>query len=130
MQLYPLTTYQQLNIFLPIPHQVTTKTNLYYLLAVAVSAVWSTGCAPQAKDSTESVAAIDQVNLCEVKDWRRNVVAESCKPGQKVVYLPGSWGNEQLPIFFVAVNCDLRYSVSLTNGGAVCIYRPITPKES
>lgn len=102
-----------------------------YLLAFSVSAALLTGCAPQAKDNSVSAAtSIDQANLCEVKDWRQNVVAESCKPGQKVVYLPDSWGNEQLPILFVAVNCDLRFSVSLTNGGVTCIYGPITPMAS
>lgn len=73
---------------------------------------------------------IDQANLCEVNDWRHDAVAEACTPGQKVVYLPRSWGNEQLPVIFSAVNCDLRYSVALTNGAVTCIYGPITPKPA
>jgi hypothetical protein len=71
--------------------------------------------------------SIEQVSLCEVSEWRRDVVAEKCKRGQKIVFLPDSWGNEQLPIIFAAVNCDLRYSVALTSGGVTCIYGPITP---
>ena len=75
-------------------------------------------------------STIDQANLCEVKLWQHDDVASSCKPGQKVVYLPSSWGNEQLPIIFAAVNCDLRYAVALTNGAVTCIYGPITPSPA
>jgi hypothetical protein len=44
-----------------------------------------------------------------------------------VAFLPDRWGNEQLPVIFAAVNCDLRYSVALTEGAVTCIYAPITP---
>ena len=75
-------------------------------------------------------AGPDQVNLCEVSTWQHDDVARECKPGQKVVYLPQRFGNEQLPILFAAVNCDLRYSVALTLGAVTCIYGPITPKPN
>jgi hypothetical protein len=68
----------------------------------------------------------DQANLCEVREWALDAVATRCDAGQKVVFLPSRWGNEQLPIFFAAVNCDLRYSVAITNGAVTCIYGPIT----
>lgn len=68
---------------------------------------------------------VDQKNLCEVSEWRADAVAGVCEPGQKVVFLPRQFGNEQLPIYFAAVNCDLRYSVAMTNGGVTCIYQPI-----
>ncbi len=55
--------------------------------------------------------------------------AAACKPGQKVLFLPNSWGNDQLPIIFAGINCDLRYSVAMNNGGVTCIYTPLTPKE-
>ena len=71
-----------------------------------------------------SNAPIDQANLCEVNHYG---LASACKPGQKIVFLPQSFGNEQLPILFVAINCDLRYTVALTKGGVSCIYGPITP---
>lgn len=70
---------------------------------------------------------INQSEICEVSVWQRDVTTEACKPGQKVVFLPQSWGNDQLPILFAAVNCDLRYSVALTNGGVTCIFNPIEP---
>lgn len=70
---------------------------------------------------------IDQNALCEVKNWTIDTTKNQCKTGQKVVYLPDSWGNEQLPVIFAAVNCDLRYSVALTEGAVTCIYYPIKP---
>lgn len=73
---------------------------------------------------------INQHDICEVKGWQKDVTAAECKPGQKVVFLPDSWGNEQLPILFAAVNCDHRFSIALTNGGVSCIYTPLTPEPA
>lgn len=70
---------------------------------------------------------VDQENLCEVSGWQRDAVANVCKPGQKVVFLPSSFGNEQLPIIFAAINCDHQNAIVLTSGGVSCIYRPIKP---
>lgn len=77
-----------------------------------------------------SAPDIDQANLCEVSAWQHDDVAAKCKPGQKVGYFPESFGNEQLPVIFAAVNCDLRYTVALTKGAVTCIYGPITPKPA
>lgn len=70
-------------------------------------------------------AKLEQRRLCEVSGWRRDVVAKACKTGEKIVFLPESFGNEQLPVIFAAVNCDLRYQVALTRGAVTCIYSPI-----
>lgn len=96
-----------------------------FIFALAATAFVITGCIPNTK-SEAADAAIDQANLCEVSDWRAEAVASACKPGQKVVFLPSSFGNQQLPIYFAAVNCDLRYQVALTTGAVTCIYYPIT----
>lgn len=102
-----------------------------WLLATAV-VVFTAGCNPPAQSSAASAASapqmvIDQAQLCEVNAWQHNLVASVCKPGQKVVFLPRSFGNAQLPILFAAVNCDLRYAVALTEGAVTCIYNPIQP---
>jgi hypothetical protein len=89
------------------------------------SPVASTAAAP----NTTSVAAVDG-HLCEVKSWRYDDVAASCTPGQKVIFAPDSFGNEQLPVIFAAVNCDLHYSVALTTGAVTCIYHPVVPKPA
>ena len=105
-------------------------------ITVLAAAIVMTGCsngadgARAASTSEASDVALDQKNLCEVSAWQHDDVARACKPGQKVVYLPQTFGNEQLPIFFAAVNCDLRYSVALTSGAVTCIYAPITPKPN
>ncbi len=78
----------------------------------------------------QSQPEINQHDLCVVKEWEKDVTAAECKPGQKVVFLPGSWGNAQLPIMFAAVNCDHRFSIALTNGGVSCIYIPLTPEPA
>lgn len=72
---------------------------------------------------TTAQAVLDQAQICEVTAYGP---ATQCKPGQKVVFLPQTFGNEQLPILFAAINCDLRYTVALTKGGVVCIYTPMT----
>ncbi len=70
----------------------------------------------------------DQTNICEANDV---AVATNCKTGQKIVFLPAQFGNAQLPVYFAAANCDLRYSVVLTNGAVTCIFKPIkVPEES
>lgn len=102
----------------------------YSLLLAASLVTVASGCT-QNPTAGPVAPVIDQANLCEVNAWQRDNVASVCKPGQKVVYLPSSFGNEQLPIIFAAVNCDLRYSVALTVGAVSCIYGPIisTPAE-
>lgn len=91
-------------------------------------AITQSGCSQQSP-STKADTSVDQTNLCEVKGWQHDVVSSLCKPGQKVVFLPTLFGNEQLPVIFAAVNCDLRYSVALTTGAVTCIYGPITPAK-
>ncbi|RNL67071.1 hypothetical protein [Zhongshania marina] len=74
---------------------------------------------------TLSAVSIDQESLCEVSGWQKDVTAASCTEGQKVLFLPSSFGNEQLPVIFAAVNCDHRFSIALTNGAVSCIYSPL-----
>lgn len=108
------------------------------IASIVVSAFLMGACAPSTSPAPESALGpstetasppaaemIDQEHLCEVSRWQHDVAKEHCEPGQKILYLPESFGNEQLPILFAAVNCDLRYSVALTKGAVTCIYAPI-----
>jgi len=72
-----------------------------------------------------SASDIDQDTLCSSVSWKAVDNVGGCKVGQKIGYLPSSFGNEQLPILFIALNCDVRFNISLTNGGAVCIFKPV-----
>lgn len=99
------------------------------ILGIAAFALLA-GCSQGGATSISAGPDIDQDNLCEVKQWEWDAVKGACKPGQKVAYLPPRFGNEQLPVIFVAVNCDMRYSIALTNGGVACIYKGITPKAA
>jgi len=67
---------------------------------------------------------IDQDTVCTTISWKVADNKSKCKEGGKIAFLPSRFGNEQLPIMFIALNCDLSYSVSLTNGGSVCIFKP------
>jgi hypothetical protein len=72
-----------------------------------------------------SASDIDQNTVCTTDSWKVVDNAGKCKEGQKIAFLPNSFGNEQLPIMFIGLNCDLRFNVSLTKGGAVCIFKPV-----
>lgn len=97
------------------------------LTIASIALIAVTGCNQDSAGKSEAV--IDQASLCQVDDWQHDAASNACKPGQKVVFLPSSFGNEQLPVIFAAVNCDLRYSVVLTKGAVTCIYGPITPSK-
>jgi hypothetical protein len=75
--------------------------------------------APASGAQLPTQSSLDQLDICQV---RSDSVAQKCKAGQKIVFLPSSWGSEQYPVVFAAANCDLRYSVAMTAGGVTCIY--------
>jgi hypothetical protein len=101
-------------------------------VAVAASALSACGGGHSNADvaSVKAVAVapeMSQDSACQVSSWH---VAEGCALGQKIVFLPESWGNEQLPVMFAALNCDLRYQVVATKGAVVCIFRPVKPEPA
>lgn len=81
--------------------------------------------------SSDSLAHNDAAGLiqgeyCETQEL---AAPEHCKPGQRIVFLPSRFGNEQLPVLFAAANCDLRYSVVITNGGVACVFIRVKAAE-
>lgn len=96
---------------------------MYKKLLVSACLLGLVGCGQQ-------MASIDQENLCEVSDWQKDITAATCEVGQKVVFLPKSFGNEQLPVIFAAVNCDHRFSIAMTKGGVSCIYSPLNANDT
>jgi len=70
-------------------------------------------------------SSLDQEKLCEVKSADLDTTTGSCVEGQKIVFAPNSWGNQQLPVLFAAVNCDHRYAIAMSTGAVSCIFRPI-----
>jgi hypothetical protein len=94
--------------------------SIVVVLAVATVA----GCGGAAGSLPEP----NQTDICQTDS---HAIAENCKPGQKIAFLPAQFGNAQLPVYFAAANCDLRYSVVLTNGAVTCIFKPIkAPAEA
>ena len=60
----------------------------------------------------------DKPVLCVIKSEDDDV--SQCEDGQLLVFLPNSWGNDQLPIEVAALYCDFDHSVVYNNGGVVC----------
>jgi len=79
------------------------------------------GCADRKADQRADQKA-DQDTVCQASTLEPPT---SCKPGQKVAFLPKTWGNPQVPVLFAGMNCDLTYSVVVTEGAVTCIYRPV-----
>ena len=48
--------------------------------------------------------------------------AANCHSGQVSIYLPNSWGNEQLPIIYAAKYCDFNFPIVHTNGAVSCVF--------
>lgn len=88
-------------------------------------AIFTLAACKEPAAAKEQAMSIDQEQLCEVQNWQKDATALACKAGQKVLFLPTTFGNEQLPVLFAAVNCDHRFSIALTKGGVACIYTPL-----
>lgn len=58
-----------------------------------------------------------------------NDAKKECKNGQVAVFMPGQWGNEQLPIYAASIFCDYRYSIVHDKGGVSCIFTDVRLKD-
>jgi hypothetical protein len=91
------------------------------LLAVGamLAGCWQSNEAPKQVAPQAASVQLAQEKICVTSEVR---VESGCEPGQRVVFMPHSWGNEQMPVMFAAMNCDLRYSVVMNNGGVTCVF--------
>jgi hypothetical protein len=60
----------------------------------------------------------DKPVFCVIKHDGNDV--SHCEDGQILVFLPDSWGNDQLPIDVAALYCDFDHSIVYNNGGVTC----------
>ena len=74
--------------------------------------------------------APEQTSICTTSSLVPAENKEFCDVGQKIAFLPERFGNEQMPLLFVAANCDIRYGFSHTKGGAVCVFNPIDASQT
>lgn len=86
--------------------------------ATALATLALLGCSQQHHAVPDS-PAMAQAEICFTAEVR---VENGCNPGQRVVFLPERFGNQQLPIMFASMNCDLRYAVAMTDGGVTCVF--------
>ena len=68
-------------------------------------------------------SAAADARVCLVRDFN----TEFCRKGDDLLYMPAQWGNEQLPIEFIAKKCDSTHQISYTKGAVACVYAG--PKE-
>jgi hypothetical protein len=100
--------------------------NIIFALCLSCLSVGCTAHKPTEASAAKPIEpTIDQSSVCIVSENDHDMIEKNCKEGQKIVFAPSSWGNEQIPVYFAGANCDLRYSVVKTNGGVACIYKPV-----
>jgi len=99
-----------------------------FLMSAGLACAAMTACHGK-PGAQETASAGDAPTLCIVADWQQDAVAAKCSAGQPVAFLPERFGNEQLPIMFAALNCDLDRPTVQTSGGVACTYRPAKVKR-
>lgn len=62
---------------------------------------------------------------CEITDINYQEAAEKCERGQRLVFLPDTWGNGQLPITAAHAFCDPHQPIVHNEAGVSCIFDPI-----
>ena len=67
--------------------------------------------------------------LCNVDSMDAEQVAKSCKIGERILFTPPSWGNEQAPVVFAALHCNPEYAIALTHGAVSCVYQGVETRK-
>lgn len=65
---------------------------------------------------------LDQNTVCITSDHQN---AGECKPGQKIIWAPKFFGNEQTPAVAAANLCNFNYPIVVMTGGVSCIFSGI-----
>jgi len=87
---------------------VMKKIVTLFAMSIALS-----GCLDGAEKS-----AIHQKETCMFS----SLDSPSCKEGQLALFVPNSWGNEQLPLYAASVFCNFEHAVVYNNGGVLCVF--------
>lgn len=62
---------------------------------------------------------INNGDICITNDFR---TIPNCKNGELIAFLPNSWGNDQLPLYFITLHCDFNHQIVYNRSGVVCVY--------
>ena len=98
---------------------MSIRHNLAFLAAAAVLTIGAVDSCP-----TAMAADTDGKRICSVT---RVDDIKGCAKGDQILFLPATWGNEQIPVI-AAASCDLTQNMVWTKGGLTCIYagpRPV-----
>ena len=63
---------------------------------------------------------LKQDKICKVGDGTS--VKKTCKDGDILLWVPAVFGNEQTPIFIIALFCDFSQEITYNKGGAACVF--------
>jgi hypothetical protein len=103
----------------------TCKKRIAFRVAIAAALLVACG----GGKSETSVAAVPSPAAKDVPSQPSKLCAFSnddeavkCQPGQIALYVPNSWGNEQLPIIYAAKYCDFNFPIVHTNGAVSCVF--------
>lgn len=94
------------------------KQLLFPFGALCAGAVILSACGDKEVRATPSNENWKAPEICRVENINE---FPGCTAGQQLLFLPPSWGNEQLPVI-AAASCDLRYPAVWSKGGLTCIY--------
>lgn len=87
--------------------------------SLCVGAIILSACGDEpVKANANKEQAQPAPRICEATELYQ---IAGCNKGDQLVFTPGSWGNEQFPIW-AARNCDLNKSAIWTKAGLTCIY--------
>ncbi|MEE2003011.1 hypothetical protein QWY20_16250 [Alkalimonas sp. MEB108] len=97
--------------------------------AIATAACLMTACNGESqatpKDTPASTSVAEQQalaanTLCQVD---QNFDISACRDGNRFVFQPTRFGNEQLPISVIAAFCDIHQPIHFNKAGVVCIFK-------
>jgi hypothetical protein len=94
------------------------------VLSAAVIATAFFGLSGCLSTSAQAQSDINQKEMCEVSSIEFSAIDNECSEGQKVLWAPNTFGNEQSPVIFASLYCDHRFEIVSSVGAVSCIYNP------
>jgi hypothetical protein len=111
----------QMNAYQPLPAVVSRALVLFGLsvILVACGGGKSESSTNPTSTSHEHATSDNASKLCA---FSNDEETDKCQPGQIALFIPHSFGNEQLPVIFAAKYCDFNFPIVSTIGSVSCVY--------
>lgn len=102
--------------------------SLIFAAIAAVAVFFTVKVVKETTPALPEIVKVEEVNKATPRSQSNQVCNDfvfdavaNCAVGSKIVFTPLRRGNDQLPIFFAGLFCDLNYAVVSNNGGVTCI---------